>query len=70
MSNLAPSSEYREAEETSSKIKAIAPSAPAPAGDRLGGPLPGQEFATVNPRWRSREIITHERLREVLECPK
>jgi hypothetical protein len=32
MSNLAPSSEYREAEETSSKIKAIAPSAPAPAG--------------------------------------
>jgi len=67
MSNLKPSCEYREAEEASSKIKASAPTAPPPAGNRLGGSLPGEELATANPRGRSGLITTHLDLKERIE---
>lgn len=67
MSNLKRSSEYREAKEVCSKNEASAPSAPPPAGNRLGGSLPGAELATANSRGRSRGIITHLNLSERIE---
>jgi hypothetical protein len=67
MSNLKRSSEHREAEEACSKNQASAPTSPPPAGDRLGGSLPGAELATANSRGRSRAIITHLDLSERIE---
>lgn len=67
MSNLKRSPVYREAEEVWSKNEVSASTAPPPAGNRLGGSLPGAELATANSRGRSQAIITHLDLSERIE---